>query len=54
MQRGSPVVLLFCPVAPTRRRKAKEDEADGVSFTEFRVSSAQSVPPNSSDSIRDP
>jgi hypothetical protein len=28
-------ILLVCPVAPTRRRKAKEDEADGVSFTEF-------------------
>jgi hypothetical protein len=26
--------------------KAKEDEADGVSFTEVRFLSAQSAPPN--------
>jgi hypothetical protein len=29
--------------------EAKEDEADGVSYSEFALPSAQSVPPNQSD-----
>lgn len=39
------LVLVSSDGADQAEEGAKEDEADGVSFTEFAFSSAQSVPP---------